>query len=293
MTERRIDEAFAELQAQGYCVLGNAIDRTVIDELNRDLDPIFAETPFCDGDFYGRSTKRFGSLLKRSPHAQALVANKLILDIVDRTLGPWCDCINLNLTQGIEIHPGAPAQYPHRDQDMWQGPKGEVEYLVNVMWPLSPFTGDNGATLVWPGSHAPEHETAAPEQPIAIEIAPGSALLFLGSTRHCGGANSSTEARRGLIVSYCLGWLKPFENQWLVYPPDVARTFDPDLAALVGYRQHRPNLGNVEGQCPSLLLKGGAYGPMAAKDALLPEQAAALRNFVIEGAIVREADRPN
>src|SRR3546814_4276017 len=54
------------------------------------------------------------------------------------------------------IHPGALAQYPHRDQDMWQGPKGEVEYLLNVIWPLSPFTAENGATRLWPHSHRPD-----------------------------------------------------------------------------------------------------------------------------------------
>jgi hypothetical protein len=50
---------------------------------------------------------------------------------------PWCDRIQLNTTQAIGVHPGAPAQLPHRDQDMWRGPVGEIEYLVNVMWPLT------------------------------------------------------------------------------------------------------------------------------------------------------------
>ena len=36
-------------------------------------------------------------------------------------------------------------------------------------------------------------------------------------------AMRSNEVRRGAIVSYCLGWLKPYENQWLAYPPEVAQ----------------------------------------------------------------------
>jgi hypothetical protein len=48
--------------------------------------------------------------------------------------------------------------------------------------------------------------------------------------------------------------------------------FPPDLAALVGYRQHRPNLGNFEGQCPSVLLGGRADQPLGAIDALRPDQ---------------------
>ncbi len=49
--------------------------------------------------------------------------------------------------------PGAPPQLPHRDQDMWRGAIGEMEYLVNVMWPFTRYTRENGATVVWPDSH--------------------------------------------------------------------------------------------------------------------------------------------
>lgn len=278
----------ARLAADGHAILPRAIDRATIDAIAADLAPVFDATPVCDGDFYGRRTKRFGRLLLRSAHAEALVRHPLILQIVDAMLRPWCDRFDLNLTQGVEIGPGALAQYPHRDQDMWAGPKGGIEYLVNVMWPLTPFTADNGGTVLWPGSHRLQDATALPEdQAIAAVLDPGDVLLFLGSTLHGGGANRTGIPRRGIIVSYCLGWLKPFENPWLAYPPEVARTFDPELAALAGYRIHRPNLGNFEGCCPSILLGGDLPEHIAAADALLPDQAAALGAHVA----VQEAGR--
>jgi hypothetical protein len=125
----------------------------VVEKLNSELDERFVNTPFCEGDFYGRYTKRFGSLLNRSTITAEFIRHPLVLAIADKVLGPWCDRFNLNLTQGIEIHPGAPAQFPHRDQGMWQGAKGEIQYLLNVMWPLNDFTAENGATRIWPGSH--------------------------------------------------------------------------------------------------------------------------------------------
>jgi len=270
---------YTKLLQQGYCVIPNLIDPDQVAALDRDLAPDFADTPFCQGGFYGERTKRFGRLLSRSTRAQHHVMHPLVLQIVETILSPWCDRIQLNLTQAIAVHPGALPQLPHRDQDVWRGGTGETEYLVNVMWPFTPYTTANGATLVWPDSHgqkalAPEPKTG----PVAIELQPGEALLFLGSTLHGAGGNRTDEVRRGMIVSYCLGWLKPYENQWLAYPPDVARHFPPELAALAGYQQHRPNLGNFEGQCPSILLDGKM--PAGAIDALRPDQQILVADYV-------------
>jgi ectoine hydroxylase-related dioxygenase (phytanoyl-CoA dioxygenase family) len=266
----------------GYCIIDNLIAGDEIARLDADLAEDFAETPFCQGGFYGERTKRFGRLLVRSPRAADLVSHPLITAIAERVLGPWCDTIQLNLSQAIALHPGAPAQLPHRDQDMWRGAIGEAEYLINVMWPLTPYRRANGATLIWPASHGPRAlaPTPPPEDPLVAELDPGSALVFLGSTLHGAGENESDEVRRGIIVSYCLGWLKPYENQWLAYPPEVARNFPSALAALVGYRQHRPNLGNFEGQCPSMLLRNAMIGRLGAIDALRPDQEALVADYV-------------
>lgn len=269
----------ATLRESGYCIVKELLPAATLHALHSDLAERFAKTPFCDGEFYGPSTKRFGSLLTRSRHAEALVRHPMILDIAQAVLGPFCDRFQLNLTQAVEIHPGAPAQPQHRDQDMWGGPKGEIEYLLNVIWPLTPFTDENGATIVWPNSHRCQQDYLLPRaRSVAAEMDAGSALLFLGSTLHAGGANRSTLPRTGVIISYSLGWLKPFESQFLVYPPEVAKEFSPELAALVGYCIHRPNLGNYEGQCPSTLLSGHTPDYLQAADALRPEH----RDFIAQ-----------
>lgn len=267
------DAAAWALREEGWCLLPDIMPKDQVAALAADLDPVFDATPFCKGDFYGARTKRFGSLLRRSAHVAAFVQYPLVRALVDDALGTWCDTIQLNLSQAIEIHPGAPVQFPHRDQDMWPAPKGELEYLVNVMWPLTPFTHANGATLIYPGTHGARALVEEGHgEPLVASCCPGTALVFLGSTLHGAGANLTAEPRRGVIISYCLGWLKPYENQWLAYPPAVARTFDSDLAGLVGYRQHRPNLGNYEGVCPSVLLGDEVPAHIGAVDALRPDQ---------------------
>ena len=277
----QVESWTTSLLEKGWCVIPNLLSPDVIRALDQDLARDFAETPFCEGGFYGARTRRFGRLLTRSPLAKKIVEHPLVLGISRKVLGPWCDTIQLNLTQGLALHPGAPPQLPHRDQDMWRGAIGETEYLVNVMWPFTRYTAANGATIIYPDSHGRRALDAdIPTGPFAAELEPGSALLFLGSTLHGAGGNSSNEVRRGAIVSYCLGWLKPYENQWLAYPPEVARTFSPELAALVGYAQHRPNLGNYEGECPSILLRGQVPERIRARDALRPDQEEMLAEFV-------------
>lgn len=274
-----VDILVEELRAKGYCIVGNAQIARVM-ALARDLDPIFEATPFCEGNFYGRRTKRFGSLLKRSEHVASLVLDPTILPAVKRILSPACDRIQLNLAQAIEIHPGEVRQFPHRDQDMWRGATGEQEYLVNVLWPLTPFTAANGATRIFPKSHGSKGMAKTDLGPPTIaECKPGSAICFLGSTAHGAGSNITKQVRRGILISYSLGWLKPYENLWLAYPPEVARNFSPELAALAGYAQHRPNLGNYEGQCPSILLGSDTPDHIGAVDALRPDQTEAVAAF--------------
>ena len=283
--ERWVDQ----LTVHGYCIIPDLVGRLEIAALQKDLSALFEASPFCEGWFYGERTKRFGSLLRRSAHAETLVMQPVLLAIADAILGKACDRIQMNVAQAIEIHPGALCQVPHRDHDMWQGEKGEHEYLLNVIWPLTPFTAANGATQIYPGSHGPGgagRERLA--DPIIAECQPGSAICFLGSTLHGAGGNESTAVRQAVVFGYSLGWLKPYENLWLAYPPEVARHFSPELAALVGYAQHRPNLGNYEGCCPSILLKDTRPDLPGAIDALRPDQSEMIAGFVAKQA---EGDR--
>lgn len=285
---RRATTIAFRVENEGYCLARELVAPELVAAIDADLDTEFARTPFCVGDFYGERTKRFGRLLIRSPGIARLVMHAGILDLVDRVLGPWCDTIQLNVAQAIEIHPGALAQCPHRDEDMWRGGGAAAEYLLNIIWPLSPFTQANGATRVWPGSHGRNAGARMTQElPVTAVADPGDALIFLGSTLHAAGANLSRMPRRAIVIGYSLGWLRTHENQFLAYPPEVARHFPPELAGLVGYRQHRPNLGNIDGRCPSHLLDDDSQKPVGAVDALLPDQVRALAAHASEERSVR------
>jgi ectoine hydroxylase-related dioxygenase (phytanoyl-CoA dioxygenase family) len=270
------DPLTLEVAERGCAIIRGALPADLIARVSAACDERFAATPFCVGDFHGTRTKRFHRLLLRAPGSAELVMHGAVLSAVRRLLGRWCDFPEVSLTQGVEIHAGAPAQIPHADQAMWPAvPKYQMELCVNVFWPFVDFTPENGATRVWPGTHAAARDPSAPlGEPEVCAAQPGDAILVLGSTVHAAGANETSLPRRGAIVSYCLGWLKAYENQSLAYPPDFVRTLPTELAAMLGYRWHRPNLGTYDGQCPSVLLDGDVPEHLATVDALSVEHQA-------------------
>lgn len=265
------------LERDGFVVMDSVLDERQCQTLSRELEPWFAATPRCQGDFYGWNTTRVGALLSKAPSVRNLVLDPYILAIAEALLKPNCDCIQLNLTQAVRVHGQERPQAPHRDEEMWPCPTQGRHWLLNVMWAVSDFTEDNGATRLWKGSHRGELDrNADPGQSIPGAMKRGSALLFLGSLTHGAGQNLTALPRTEIIVSYCLGWLKTYENQFLAYPREVAAEFPQDLQRLIGYRMHRPNLGGWEGQDPIEYLRGHDR-PLAHIDALTPEIQAQLK----------------
>lgn len=283
MTSPETTAALDLLRSKGYVVFDRLLCEKLADRVRDELEPWFRDTPHCQGDFYGWATTRLGSVLLKSPSSHALVLHPVMLSLMDEVLGPHCDWYQLNLSQAVRLHPGQRQQVPHRDEEMWPCQKNGVEYLVNVMWALSEFTAENGATLLWPRSHyQPLSRQLDGGEAVIAAMPRGSALVYLGSLTHCAGANRSSEPRTGLIFSYSLGWLKPYESPFLSYPPAVAKTFPPALRDLIGYRIHRPNLGGYEGQDPAVLFETDSH-VLPAIDAIPEPVAREIRSFYSTG----------
>ncbi|PCI44439.1 MAG: phytanoyl-CoA dioxygenase [Alphaproteobacteria bacterium] len=265
--ERYIDT----LKKDGYVIIRNLICGENLKALGQELETYFQKTPQSEGVFWGNNTKRMGRIFSKSIQSRHLATHPVILEIMNAILGPYCERIQINLTQAIQIAPGEYEQTLHRDDELFPFPKAGAEFMVNAMWAIDDFTEENGGTIVWPGSHHLETSRQAPENELVPAIMKsGSVLIWLGSTQHAGGANKTSVSRTGLTISYCLGWLRQAENQYLAYPPEVAKNFPEQLQDLIGYKVHRPNLGWYEGQEPDLLFHDRP-DTLAAMDLFTPE----------------------
>lgn len=273
------EAVLAALSVDGAAIVDDALDAHALARLDAALAPWFARGPCGSGAFFGRRTQRFSALFHKASETIPLALDPLLLPVAEQALGQGtrrCDRIQLNLTQAIGIGEGEPAQHLHRDDDFFPFPH-DFELMLNVMWTLDAFTAANGATRIAPGSHRWDRRRAAAAHDLAIaEAAPGAAILWVGAVLHGGGHNTTAQVRRGVVMSYSVGWLAPAEKLLLSIPPYTARTLPTRLQQLIGYQIHRPNLGWVEGRDPVDWLNGRIGDLAAADDNLTPEQTAAL-----------------
>jgi len=250
------------LERDGCIVIENALGNDELDELKKELDPHFEQTPNCTGDFYGHATKRLSSLIAKSPRCRQMAMHPVVLAAMDEFLLKGCRQYQLNLTQAIQIGPGEPQQIMRPDDPLFPFVHPGYEAMINCMWAVDDFTAENGATNLVPGSHNWERHGLIPErEPLPDEVTQGvmpagSVLIYFGSLLHCGGANRTAKPRTGIVLSYCQGWLRQSENQYLAVPLALAKTLPERLQRLLGYFVHQPNLGQIEGRDPIELLQG-------------------------------------
>lgn len=253
-----------------------------------ELDPFFEIAPYGAGDFMGRRTKRVGGVIARSEAFRTWATDQDVLRQVGIALRPRSTSHQINLTQAICIDPGEEAQVLHRDDVLFPIPREPDAIMVHVMWAVTPFTAENGATRVAPGSHLwPEERMPEPSDVLTVPMDPGDALLMVGGLLHGGGANTSSAGRLGIICSYVVGWLRQAENQYLAVPFEIARALPEQLQRLLGYQLHRPNLGWVDGQDPILALKGESALAMPPTDNAPTELEAQLAEVLANRAHLR------
>jgi ectoine hydroxylase-related dioxygenase (phytanoyl-CoA dioxygenase family) len=246
-------EIVEHLRSEGFAIVTDAVDVDLLDRLEGEAEPYIATSATGRDVYDGRHTRRTGALIARCPAARELVMHPLAVGVVSTFLS-HASAVQLHLTQIISIGPGETDQKLHRDQMAFDFFPFPADYHVqcNTMWALTDFTAQNGATRIKPGTSAMTDDDAASLAVIRAEMPRGSVLFYDGKVLHGGGANTSTRDRRGVNITYAVGWVRQEENQYLACPPEVARTLDDDLLRMMGYQQGAFALGYVGDQQDAL-----------------------------------------
>ena len=283
------DEILAVLKRDGALILKDALTPAQLEQVRAETMPYIEATEFGRDDFTGNLTTRTGALVARSPACRDMVSNNTIVDAANAFLKPFCERIQLHLTQVIRITPGQKKQQIHRDRWAWGTYLKGLEPQFNTIWAITDFTKENGATQVCPGSlDWPDDYQPTDDQIGYAEMSAGSVLVYSGGVFHGGGENASNGDRIGINITYTLGWLRQEENQYLSCPPEIAKTLSPELQALIGYSMGSYALGyytppRPAGQGPEVVPPEFALGRTDAEAAqfgnaeLLAEVSASIR----------------
>ena len=245
------------LRRDGVVAVRELVSPELADAVAAELRPhLDAEGMKSRSIFNNQLTNRYGGALRTAPSAAALVEHDLVLDVLDDILLPFASTYRISSLAAIEIMPGEKHQALHRDDTVYPIDIAGMELTVGVMWSLSDFTEENGGTRVIPGSHRYLRSWHLPDVSHweSTVMPKGSAVLYLGSTWHGGGANNSNAPRLGMVNTYCLGWLRPEANMYLNTPPEIAARYGPKIRALLGYMPHGATddlCGGFRGECPA------------------------------------------
>jgi ectoine hydroxylase-related dioxygenase (phytanoyl-CoA dioxygenase family) len=246
-----LDDVIAAIDRDGGAIIEDYVSSQIVHELEADLLPQIGKISTGRDDFAGTKTRRMSALFARTRRIADVVVHPLLLGASEHFVnqpvvygsGEYARAVRPGLRIGasqlIQIGPGQGAQPLHRDHwaMLWRYPDYGRQVRLQVMLAVSDFTEANGATLVVPGSHRwSEDRVADASEAIPAEMKSGSALLFLGSTHHGGGANrTSDEYRTGLTTGLDSASVRQEENMYLALDAQTVRSYPEEVQRLLGW----------------------------------------------------------
>ena len=228
------NKAIERLRNDGWCVVPEVIPADTVGLIRDSVAATVAANPNPN------VPPRIGHLTAIVNHDQSLtpyLAHPSVMDLVRVHLG---DHARISFTTATINHPGNDrggwhADWPFNQRNAGHIPEPypDIRAHLTTLWMLSPFTADNGATLILPGSHRTQRNPTGDNEldPSAqhpderhAEGDAGSVLMMDSRMWHATAANSTAEARVSVVVRYAAWWL----NLEILRPGSAERTMMAD-----------------------------------------------------------------
>lgn len=230
-----------QLDQEGYILLSQVLTPAQIADLCQQLENLWqAEGEKAGAENYiERNARRLANLADKGDIFRGIYAHPLIIAGIEAVMGPN---VRLSMLNARDVPPGSDPEMPfHRDSDGNRGRDEQGYHSATAIWMLDPFTEENGATHLLPGTQSlpgrpadidPKATTDPAE--IIVEGRPGDVLLFNGHCWHTGGANRSPVHRRAILAHYMRADipLRPDRRQYL--RPESAAGLSPRERAILG-----------------------------------------------------------
>ncbi|MEP0709397.1 MAG: phytanoyl-CoA dioxygenase family protein [Parvibaculum sp.] len=243
-----------KLEEDGYVIIESLLSAEEIAEIKAALLPLLGHTG--RNAFEGVNTQRLYGVPEKTRATDRLIEHPRILALLDRLFLPN---YLLSQCQAINIMPGEEAQYLHSDDGFYRVPRPRPPLGAATVWAIDDFTGENGATVVVPGSHTwPDGRMPGDgDRKVKAVMPAGSVVFYPGTLWHGGGANLSAAPRLAVTCQYCEPWLRTQENYFLCMSKETLRDVSEDMKRMLGYSIHPPFIGMVNGMHPKRVLEEG------------------------------------
>ena len=213
-----LQQCLIRVAMDGFCVVENAVPAGEVVAVRQVVERVTEE--------YGRDAakaKGIGHVPGFIRYDQSLapyLAQPELMGLIVGLLGPET---RVSFTTATINYPGNPRGGWHADWPFNQRNAGRIAapypdavIHLTTLWMLSPFTKENGGTLLVPGSHRqPNNPTGDmgidPAAPYPTEVnatGPAGSVLVLDSrVWHATAANATDEPRVSVVVRYAPWWL--------------------------------------------------------------------------------------
>jgi len=135
----------AAVTQAGAVVLNGYLSQPFLDSLNEEIDHYLGADhergiPTTDSasynKFLGFNTLRLHGLAAKFPTTVELLGDASVIDWASRMIAPRASSVVLNAGEFIQIQPGEPRQFIHRDTDSWPVERRNAPVVVNAIYAL-------------------------------------------------------------------------------------------------------------------------------------------------------------
>ncbi len=212
------DRLELEMKVHGFCVIEEVIPAACCEEVEARV--LEAARRQCRPGTAPENVSFCAGIINHEQSFAPYLAEPRLLQIVTSLLG---HDVRVSFTSAIVNEPGNARGDWHADWPFNQRNAGHVPapypdatMHLTTLWMLSPFTADNGGTLVVPGSHRSSTNPTArmgvePARDLSAQMQvmgpAGSVLVFDSRLWHATAPNQSSVPRVALAVRYAPWWL--------------------------------------------------------------------------------------
>jgi ectoine hydroxylase-related dioxygenase (phytanoyl-CoA dioxygenase family) len=277
LTPAELEFHVGELTEQGYTIIPDAVDAEYLAPAIEAVEDIYQRESEIALRLGTSSVHCWSAhcIVGKHPFFETFYLNPPVLSVCREYLGEdmvLYDTTARSIRPSEGREPGRGFQI-HADRSPFsivpfEGGK-HYPMAVQSAWCISEFTRENGATLIWPGSHLslevpPEQPETLPPGYLYTEAPAGSVILWDSALWHTSGTNCGSGPRYSLVFYFHRWWLKGFNDSYRLVPEQARAAMTPEERRLWGLEAAVP---------PNTHFRGMSAQQIAA---LTPEEKAVL-----------------